>query len=57
MRRRETPGSEFMREWELGYALLHAYGAAFDNPSLLACCVIGDGEAEDRAAGYELAFQ
>jgi xylulose-5-phosphate/fructose-6-phosphate phosphoketolase len=31
---------------ELGYALAHAYGAAFDNPGLIVCCVIGDGEAE-----------
>jgi xylulose-5-phosphate/fructose-6-phosphate phosphoketolase len=31
---------------ELGYALLHAYGAAFDNPDLIVACVIGDGEAE-----------
>ena len=31
---------------ELGYALTHAYGAAFDNPDLLVCCVVGDGEAE-----------
>ena len=31
---------------ELGYALVHAYGAAFDNPDLLVCCVVGDGEAE-----------
>src|SRR5215212_1921162 len=31
---------------ELGYALVHAYGAVFDNPDLLACCVVGDGEAE-----------
>ena len=31
---------------ELGYALAHAYGAAFDNPDLLVCCVVGDGEAE-----------
>jgi xylulose-5-phosphate/fructose-6-phosphate phosphoketolase len=30
----------------LGYSLLHAYGAVFDNPDLLAACVIGDGEAE-----------
>ena len=29
-----------------GYSLLHAYGAAFDNPELLVCCVVGDGEAE-----------
>ncbi len=41
----ETPGS--MHEGgELGYALVHAYGAAFDNPDLLVACVIGDGEAE-----------
>jgi xylulose-5-phosphate/fructose-6-phosphate phosphoketolase len=41
----ETPGS--MHEGgELGYALSHAYGAAFDNPDLLVACVIGDGEAE-----------
>ena len=41
----ETPGS--MHEGgELGYALSHAYGAAFDNPGLLVACVIGDGEAE-----------
>src|SRR6266581_3346996 len=41
----ETPGS--MHEGgELGYALLHAYGAAFDNPDLLVACVVGDGEAE-----------
>nr|MDT0667754.1 phosphoketolase [Micromonospora sp. DSM 115978] len=31
---------------ELGYALTHAYGAAFDNPELLVCAVVGDGEAE-----------
>lgn len=31
---------------ELGYALSHAFGAAFDNPDLLVCCVVGDGEAE-----------
>jgi xylulose-5-phosphate/fructose-6-phosphate phosphoketolase len=41
----ETPGS-IHEGGELGYALLHAYGAVFDNPGLLACCVIGDGEAE-----------
>src|SRR5438132_6551000 len=41
----ETPGS--MHEGgELGYALLHAYGAAFDNPDLLVAAVVGDGEAE-----------
>jgi len=41
----ETPGS-IHEGGELGYALAHAYGAAFDNPDLLAACVIGDGEAE-----------
>lgn len=41
----ETPGS-IHEGGELGYALSHAYGAAFDNPDLLACCVVGDGEAE-----------
>src|SRR5712691_9647475 len=41
----ETPGS-IHEGGELGYSLVHAYGAAFDNPDLLACCVIGDGEAE-----------
>ncbi|AVY95444.1 phosphoketolase family protein [Microvirgula curvata] len=41
----ETPGS-IHEGGELGYVLSHAYGAAFDNPSLLVACVIGDGEAE-----------
>ncbi|MEU4744302.1 phosphoketolase family protein [Actinosynnema sp. NPDC023658] len=41
----ETPGS-IHEGGELGYALLHAYGAVFDNPDLLALCVVGDGEAE-----------
>jgi xylulose-5-phosphate/fructose-6-phosphate phosphoketolase len=41
----ETPGS-IHEGGELGYALAHAYGAAFDNPELTVCCVIGDGEAE-----------
>ena len=41
----ETPGS-IHEGGELGYSLLHAYGAAFDNPDLLVCCVVGDGEAE-----------
>ncbi len=41
----ETPGSVH-EGGELGYALAHAYGAAFDNPDLLVCCVVGDGEAE-----------
>ena len=41
----ETPGS-IHEGGELGYALVHAYGAAFDNPDLVVMCVIGDGEAE-----------
>ena len=41
----ETPGS-IHEGGELGYALSHAYGAAFDNPGLLVCCIVGDGEAE-----------
>jgi xylulose-5-phosphate/fructose-6-phosphate phosphoketolase len=41
----ETPGS-FHEGGELGYSLLHAYGAAFDNPNLIVFCVVGDGEAE-----------
>ena len=41
----ETPGS-IHEGGELGYSLAHAYGAVFDNPDLLACCVVGDGEAE-----------
>jgi xylulose-5-phosphate/fructose-6-phosphate phosphoketolase len=41
----ETPGS-IHEGGELGYALSHAFGAAFDNPSLLVACVVGDGEAE-----------
>src|SRR5581483_11699276 len=44
----ETPGS-INEGGELGYSLLHAYGAAFDNPDLLVVCVIGDGEAETGA--------
>jgi xylulose-5-phosphate/fructose-6-phosphate phosphoketolase len=44
----ETPGS-IHEGGELGYSLLHAYGAAFDNPDLLVACVIGDGEAETGA--------
>src|SRR5581483_2502788 len=40
-----TPGS-INEGGELGYALVHAFGAAFDNPDLLALCVVGDGEAE-----------
>jgi len=44
----EVPGS-IHEGGELGYSLLHAYGAAFDNPDLVVCCVIGDGEAETGA--------
>ena len=44
----ETPGS-IHEGGELGYSLAHAYGAVFDNPDLLACCVVGDGEAETGA--------
>ncbi len=44
----ETPGS-IHEGGELGYSLLHAYGAVFDNPDLIACCVVGDGEAETGA--------
>ena len=41
----ETPGS-INEGGELGYSLSHAYGAVFDNPDLISCCVVGDGEAE-----------
>jgi xylulose-5-phosphate/fructose-6-phosphate phosphoketolase len=41
----ETPGS-IHEGGELGYSLSHAFGAAFDNPDLVVCCVVGDGEAE-----------
>ena len=41
----ETPGS-IHEGGELGYALAHAYGAVFDNPDLMTCCVVGDGESE-----------
>jgi xylulose-5-phosphate/fructose-6-phosphate phosphoketolase len=41
----ETPGS-IHEGGELGYSLAHAFGAAFDNPGLFVCCVVGDGEAE-----------
>lgn len=44
----ETPGS-INEGGELGYVLSHAYGAVFDNPDLIACAVIGDGEAETGA--------
>jgi xylulose-5-phosphate/fructose-6-phosphate phosphoketolase len=50
----ETPGS-IHEGGELGYSLAHAYGAAFDNPDLFVCCVVGDGEAETGplAAGWQ----
>jgi xylulose-5-phosphate/fructose-6-phosphate phosphoketolase len=41
----ETPGS-IHEGGELGYSLAHAHGAAFDNPYLIVCCVVGDGESE-----------
>ena len=44
----ETPGS-IHEGGELGYSLVHAYGAVFDNPDLLVACVVGDGEAETAA--------
>ncbi|KAF3889751.1 MULTISPECIES: phosphoketolase family protein [Nostocales] len=44
----EVPGS-IHEGGELGYSLVHAYGAAFDNPDLIVACVIGDGEAETAA--------
>src|SRR5712672_4051251 len=44
----ETPGS-IHEGGELGYSIAHAYGAAFDNPDLVVCCVVGDGEAETGA--------
>ena len=44
----ETPGS-IHEGGELGYSLVHAYGAVFDNPDLITACVIGDGEAETGA--------
>jgi xylulose-5-phosphate/fructose-6-phosphate phosphoketolase len=44
----ETPGS-IHEGGELGYSVAHAYGAVLDNPDLIACCVVGDGEAETGA--------
>ena len=44
----EVPGS-IHEGGELGYSLLHAYGAVFDNPDLIAACIVGDGEAETGA--------
>ena len=45
MRGRTFPGS-INEGGELGYSLVHAFGAAFDNPDLIVACVVGDGEAE-----------
>ena len=44
----EVPGS-IHEGGELGYSLVHAYGAAFDNPGLIVACIVGDGEAETGA--------
>jgi xylulose-5-phosphate/fructose-6-phosphate phosphoketolase len=44
----ETPGS-INEGGELGYALVHAFGAALDNPDLIVACIVGDGEAETGA--------
>ena len=52
----ETPGS-IHEGGELGYALVHAYGAAYDNPDLLVACVVGDGEAETGPLADELALE
>ena len=52
----ETPGS-IHEGGELGYALSHAFGAAFDNPDLLVACVVGDGEAETGPLATELALE
>ncbi len=52
----ETPGS-IHEGGELGYALSHAYGAAFDNPGLIVACAIGDGEAETGSDGDQLALE
>src|ERR1700723_2601902 len=46
----ETPGS-IHEGGELGYSIAHANGAAFDNPDLLVCCVVGDGEAQTGPVG------
>ena len=51
----ETPGS-IHEGGELGYALVHAYGAAFDNPDLIVACVVGDGEAETGPLAGKLAL-
>ncbi len=41
----ETPGS-INEGGELGYSLAHSFGAVFDNPDLIAACIVGDGESE-----------
>ena len=52
----ETPGS-IHEGGELGYALSHAFGAAFDNPDLIVACVVGDGEAETGPLATALALE
>ncbi len=52
----ECPGS-IHEGGELGYSLSHSFGAVFDNPDLIAACVVGDGEAETGPLGHRLAFQ
>ena len=52
----EVPGS-LHEGGELGYALAHAYGAAFDDPELVVFCAVGDGEAETGPLADELALQ
>lgn len=52
----ETPGS-IHEGGELGYALSHAYGAAFDNPDLIVACVVGDGEAETGPLATGMALE
>ena len=42
---------------ELGYSVSHAYGTILDNPDLITCCVVGDGEAETGSSGHRLALQ
>ena len=54
----EVPGS-IHEGGELGYSLMHAYGAAFDNPDLIVACIVGDGEAKparSRPAGTRTNF-
>ena len=52
----ETPGS-IHEGGELGYALSHAFGAAFDNPDLIVACVVGDGEAETGPLATRVALE